>query len=273
MPILPAAFHDLPKNVGYITRLLVGRCAPDPFLLLETATRAFVKAALDIAEPDLKEALHKLSGNSMLHHIRMYAEDAEVAEDELGGKVLKHLFRIGAAADLGIWTAFLAGVGSEAIIDFTSQLMKISPCLHHYPPYCGYGYDNIGASYVGGWNPMGEFAITMPSVFGPIWPPVYNVDRDHFVTIGWWGTPSDFYGNPCGAATRLLDTTTGVILEHAENELSEDGSYTSLAGWVENVPVKAGHSLTIQGMGTSPTPLNEVFWSRCGCWIAPSSGD
>lgn len=272
MSNVPPILH-LFRNVGYFLDIFTVPCAPNPLIFAEIAVKAALKVGVSQANFDIKEIFHKTTGDSIIHTMRREAKETEVIDDSAAGEAFKHVFQLGSAADYAVFFClFVPDQLFDGIIDFTSQVVKMEACLHPYPPSCGYGIANIGASFdKGRWSEMGEFAIQMPSIWGPVWPCVYVAGPESGITVGWWGTPSDFFGVPAQGSTRLVNITTGQVLLTAENTQDKDGNWGRLAAWSRYIPTTPGHSYMVQGTAPGPMPLGEVFWKDAGCWITATN--
>ena len=192
-------------------------------MYIATALPAVANAAWSILVPDLKEAIHVVTGRSALCNVKITVRDVDIIHNPYTGPATSAILEAGEWFDLATWYAFIFGIAADGLIDWTSNTLKFSGC-DVPPPAENYGYGN---QVLGGWNASQSFAQWLPGplFINPQWPDTNGlgafvlVKAKHRVTATFQyrlQTIGGIEGPPF--ATRVRWMHSGEIIDHAVAE-------------------------------------------------------
>lgn len=205
-----------------ITNILFAPCDTPPSLWVATALPAAIEAMWSILSPDPKEMYHMLAGQSLKHTLQEEIEAAHTEKSVFSEGALKKLFKVAEWADMTVWYAFLASVAESGMLNWTTQVSKLSGCQNttkgHIesswvssaseanewtsPPFVF--TDGHGGSYVG------QAAVEVPK------------NKSGIIAVHTTAMAGD--GQPVAADTRIIDADDGTVFDVGWGaEVTKDG--------------------------------------------------
>lgn len=128
MSRIAAYINDTKKVYNAITRMIYAPCDDPPSVWIEAAIPAVLEMIYTIVEPDFKEAYHQIVGKSLVCSMKQAVMDAHEADSSVPDSLRRGVFKLAEMADMAVWYAFLASVGEQALLNWTSQVFKFSKC-------------------------------------------------------------------------------------------------------------------------------------------------
>lgn len=117
------------NSIGFVKRLYFDKCSPSPAVWVETLPFALMRAAWSLVEPDNKEVYHQLRGKSLQCDLKSAIREAQEASGAEETAADRFVFSAAEFADMTLWYLFLASIGAEGLVDWSTMAMEMSGCL------------------------------------------------------------------------------------------------------------------------------------------------
>ena len=265
-------FRQVPDAITNIVRMAFSPCAVPWLLWVELGAAVALEAWWVVAEPDEKEAFHKIMGKSLVcsmkSEIRQAAKMAKTDE----GIAKRLLFTSSEVVDELVWKLFLLNVVGHGLIKFSNLMTRMNKCQDHTNPNQGTGTGYVGAlADDGTWQSM-DYTFSAPSKYAPVSPSFIQIRPTH---NGFCAASVKFHDSsliPRGTNARLINETTGVIYDTDSAPPDGEGSNTApkvfMKGRFTGAPLVTV-SAQSQYVGP-PMPFHEVFPDQLGmyCYLA-----
>lgn len=262
----------LGKSVNNLRNMLFAECDTPPSLWVTTALEAILQMGYSVAEPDMKELYHKITGRSIVHSWKETINQAHKADPAVSDGFKHAVFRSAEWADMYVWYAFLAGVAEDGLYDWTSQVFKFANCGeqtggHILSRWVG------SATGCGYWNGTVFTETTKDGDWDvgttDIWIPPH-----HSGIIAFHGNPTTFWGEPVSEATRIRIDETGELLASGGNLPDADGNFkptSILYARYTNLSNEYRHMVWESYVETTHDHYNEVFRWNVGGYVGIQS--
>lgn len=281
MPWWTQPFEDLAKIANNITQIITQPCAISPAVFVDTAFEAAMRMVVTVVEPSPKEEYHTLTGESTVGTIKRFlggehvsysrghgggrsrvyfgGTDAEIIAPVAENYGKKFLFRGLEVADMAIWYLFLASITAEGLLDWTSQLSRLSGCN----PADLYGESTeprLAIHSEGAWESF-SWAVG-GGAFAPVWGGSLTMDTMSYVTISGSAAAKDVHGTPVSLQSRIRNDTAGHVISSNAGDPRHglESTHRNMV-WSQQQPSGRWQTETIslQFMCAESLPLNEAF--------------
>lgn len=210
--------------IGRIANLLHVGCAPAPQVWVAAAVPAALEAFASVITPSFKQVVKQTTGSSWLHQAKAEMEEAAQEAGITAPEGLEVLFKLAEFVDIFAWYMFLADVATEFVVNWTSNIWMFSPCN---PDEDAKTFTAI--------LPFGGFSQAHDWVIGPAWlrwrdgetsveASRITVPPHSTVSIGAWLKLIPFIGVPGTYSTRLINDTTGEVLNMSTSSVADQAT-------------------------------------------------
>lgn len=209
-------------EIGRGVRFIWAGCMPSPILLVETTITQGLKAADTIIEPDLKELIHKVSGKSVVKHLKEHIQAEHIKDPKGSASSKRFLFDFSEKVDMAVWWLFLLGVAYEGGVAWGKQATRLSSCNARPPAAWGFAQRPFGVFEDGpGWWPAFAWVEEEPEhgviVSSTVFSPPFKV-----ATIGCTFHPFPTLGVMRSYQTRIRCQQTDEVIDLFSTEFAED---------------------------------------------------
>lgn len=262
--------NALLRPVGRVTRLAIEPCSVPPTIWAETAGPAVLEAIMTIASPDIKEAYHITTGHSLVCTLKSDIKDGLKEAGERPGAWTRRLFKASEVVDAAIWYMFLASVGADALVDWTTMAYRVAGCTDITQR--GSSDSPQGATVDSSGNGVETgFSWLTDNPLDPAFGASVQVRPGHNWGIFWHVEGVDLARNPVPMDARILDDDTGDVLDHFGGQMGKDGKAGPTIVWQKGTNLGSTiKSYSVYSHGTIATSHNEVFaGSGSYCHVYP----
>ena len=280
MGISAKAFEgDLSKAVGAVNRISMIPCAVNPLLVAAVIADMNYNVFMSIVEPDPtgKEQYHATMGHSVAHGVTARAKLATrtiTSRMTKGSSFLKNAFkttgklltRLVPVYDMATWYLFLGGVYGSGLYKASAMLKNMSPCNG-----ARWGDMLAGLQY----QQFTSWQWTSPLVYLQEADGVFESAMSITVEPGGMGwvvlqcsIHKYFSNEPCNFAMRIVDETTGQVMDYDEAEqIKQDDGSTKFGGATvfaqfEN-STGVAHTISLEGkiLDTPEEQIGMFIWA------------
>lgn len=249
----------LQRPVGGLTKLYHVPCSVPPSLWLETSIPAIVNAVWTVLSPDLKEAYHIAVGQSLVCSLKSEIREAtELGGGELG-EATRFLFRAAEWADLAVWWLFLASVGADGFLDWTSMAYELAGCTG---PSGAQDSDNPqgGTTDNTDIENANGFSWLTNDPFKPAFAMNVFVEPNQSYGLFWSCSGQDVAGNRIPMTVITYELGTGIIIDNYQTQRGKDGKIPPAIAMARgrNNPNEA-QIIGVLAWGNEATSHHEVF--------------
>lgn len=218
--------YKRPTVVGNIQRILALPCNPSPSLWVATLSAAALQAAWDILSPDPKHIYHKLRGGSLLCDIKGGIEDTGLLPPEAENKAKRFFFRTTEWYDRLTWYVFLLDVADDALINWTSNVIKFACPDKYQSPFVGVGGAEFGGLDVDARWQTADFYAQEGSVYYPASPSSVDCKPGTPWVLAGHATWSKAHLDTKGKVeTRVICEDTGAVFD-TDNDETHTGNFS-----------------------------------------------
>jgi len=245
-------------------------CDDPPSLYIETAVPAALAAFTDILFWDPKEGYHKLRGNSLYHDGKGAVEDMEKIPPAEESRATRFFFNTSKLLDIELWYVFLGDVLSEGILNWMSQLYRVSDCKFRGDPRQGHGQFFFGAlPDDGNFNTL-SFSFRDDCIFAPASPSALVVQPGQSWIMTGSASFKSFDGTPVPCQASIINRTTGAVYDHDDADQKSDTDFRKTHVFAKGRNNSATpHTIWMawQYTGSIPLPEREAFPEPADCYI------
>jgi hypothetical protein len=264
MALIPSLLRD----VGALTRIFWIPCSAPASLWIEAAGPALIKAIYSVAEPDLKETYHQTVGQSLVCSIKQSITEAI---EDAGGETTasdRFVFKVSEVVDEAIWTMFLAAIGADALIDWTSMVYRLQGCTN-VKKWASSSDPIGGTSGSGQGTSANGLAWVTSDPSNPRITPNVEVLGNRKWFIAWGCGLADVGGVPVGCTSVLLNSSTNQVLDTHVQNVRPDGKVAKTIVFGSGVSPNdsAVHGYKVICWSQDPCPHNVAFPTHGFCSI------
>lgn len=221
---------NLARSSGRLARIIVAPCSVPTVVWVESAFPALLKAIYSYESPDPKHVYHMVAGHSLICSLKQEIRNAREAAGAEEGEGLRFLFKLAETVDKAIWWLFLAGLGVDAFIDWTSMAYELAGCR---------GPDGSNSSD----NPFGGIPDVTHAGDGnglqwltgnpetPSFGASVGVRPGHSFTLIWLCNGKDIHSKPAPITAEFRNETIGTVLDQHTGVLKGDHYEATTVAW------------------------------------------
>lgn len=263
--------------LNQVKRQLSIPCAPTPMIWIETFFPSLIFGFLTSQSMDVKELITQTTGKSWLGHAKDIAKlptapnrefkrfavteniEVEVHTESKITRSARHLFTFTEGLDMAAFWFFVAGVVAEGLIEWHSLAYRQAGCRDDVAAgQCWSNEPYLGIDS-GRWQSLFDWKVES-GPYVPVAIPQVVVLPGHSAYISCEAHCRTFQGKDTSVSTRIINYTTGDILDQDTSVILPNGGYVPSRVWASHANYDdKPHVIAVQGLAAVDTFPFEAF--------------